>query len=150
MYNEYFGFTEPPFNVTSDPRFFYSNRHYQEAFTGLRWGIKLHQGLIVMTGEPGTGKTTLLRMVTEKFEPGTRSALILGPYRDFSALLQLMLIDFGIPKPPGGQFTIDARAKEVPNGATEKESHCQSTVRRGSRNGQSDASGAGASVRPGG
>src|SRR5262245_13138274 len=106
MYNEYFGFTEPPFNVTSDPRFFYSNRHYQEALTGLRWGIKLHQGLIVMTGEPGTGKTTLLRMVTEKFEPGTRSALILGPYRDFSALLQLMLIDFGIPKPPGGQFTM--------------------------------------------
>jgi len=106
MYNEYFGFTESPFNVTSDPRFFYSNRHYQEALTGLRWGIKLHQGLIVMTGEPGTGKTTLLRMVTEKFEPGTRSALILGPYRDFSALLQLMLIDFGIPKPPGGQFTM--------------------------------------------
>jgi len=71
MYNEYFGFTESPFNVTSDPHFYYSNRHYQEAFTGLRWGIKLHQSLIVMTGEPGTGKTALLRMVTEKFEPGT-------------------------------------------------------------------------------
>src|SRR5262245_654219 len=106
MYNEYFGFTESPFNVTSDPRFFYSNRPYQEALAGLRWGIRLRQGLIVMTGEAGTGKTTLLRMVTEKFEPGTSSALILGPYRDFSALLQLMLIDFGIPKPPGGQFTM--------------------------------------------
>jgi hypothetical protein len=57
-------------------------------------------------GGSGTGKTTLLRMVTEKFEPGTSSALISGPYRDFSALLQLMLIDFGIPKPPGGQFTM--------------------------------------------
>jgi general secretion pathway protein A len=106
MYNEYFGFAESPFNVTSDPRFFYSNRHYQEAFTGLRWGIKLRQGLVVMTGEAGTGKTTLLRMVTEKFDPGTSSALISGPYRDFSALLQLMLIDFGIPKPPGGRFTM--------------------------------------------
>jgi general secretion pathway protein A len=106
MYNEYFGFTESPFNVTSDPRFFYSNRHYQKALTGLRWGIKLRQGLIVVTGQAGTGKTTLLRMVTEKFEPGTSSALILGPYRDFSALLQLMLIDFGIPKPPGGRFTM--------------------------------------------
>src|SRR5262245_1437731 len=106
MYNEYFGFTESPFNVTSDPRFFYSNRPYQEALAGLRWGIRLRQGLIVMTGEAGTGKTTLLRMVTEKFEPGTSSALILGPYRDFSALLQLMLIDFRIPKPPGGQFTM--------------------------------------------
>jgi energy-coupling factor transporter ATP-binding protein EcfA2 len=99
MYNEYFGFTESPFNVTSDPRFFYSNRHYQEAFTGLRWGIKLRQGLI-MTGEAGTGKTTLLRIVTEKFEPNISSALILGPYPDFSAVLQLMLIEFGLPKPP--------------------------------------------------
>src|SRR5262245_22376995 len=106
MYNEYFGFTEAPFNVTSDPRFFYSNRHYQEAFTGLRWGIKLRQGLIVMTGEPGTGKTTLLRMVKEKFESGIHAALILGPYPDFAGLLQLMLVDFGLSKPPGGQLSM--------------------------------------------
>jgi type II secretory pathway predicted ATPase ExeA len=53
MYREHFGFTESPFNVTSDPRFFYSNRSYQEAFIGLRWGIKLRRGLIVMTGEAG-------------------------------------------------------------------------------------------------
>ena len=106
MYNEYFGFTESPFNVTSDPRFFYSNRHYQEAFTGLRWGIKLRQGLIVMTGEPGTGKTTLLKMVRETFESSTRAALVLGPYPDFCAVLQLMLIEFGLPKPPGGQLTM--------------------------------------------
>jgi general secretion pathway protein A len=106
MYNEYFGFTESPFNLTPDPRFFYSNRHYQEAFTGLRWGIKLRQGLIVMTGEPGTGKTTLLKMVRAKFESSTRAALVLGPYPDFSAMLQLMLIEFGLPKPPGGQFTM--------------------------------------------
>lgn len=56
MYNEYFGFTESPFNLTSNPRVFYSNRLYQETFTGLRWGIKLRRGLMVMTGEPGTGK----------------------------------------------------------------------------------------------
>ena len=105
MYNEHFGFNESPFNVTSDPRFFYSNRLYQEAFTGLRWGIKLRQSLIVMTGEAGTGKTTLLRMVTEKFESTIRAALILGPYPDFATLLQLMLVEFGLPKPPGGQFT---------------------------------------------
>jgi len=106
MYNEHFGFDESPFNVTPDPRFFYSNRLYQEAFTGLRWGIKLRQGLIVISGEAGTGKTTLLRMVTEKFEPDVRAALILGPYPDFSSLLELMLIDFGLPKPPGGRLTM--------------------------------------------
>src|SRR5262245_1560686 len=117
MYNEYFGFAESPFNVTSDPRFFYSNRHYQEAVTGLRCGIKLRQGLIVITGEAATGKTTLLRMVTEKLEAGTSSALMLGSYRDFSALLQLRLIDFGIPKPPGGQFTM---MRELRNYLTEQ------------------------------
>ena len=106
MYNEHFGLNESPFNVTSDPRFFYSNRLYQEAFTGVRWGIKLRQGLIVMTGESGTGKTTLLKMVKEKFESSTPAALVLGPYPDFSAVLQLMLIEFGLPKPPGGQFTM--------------------------------------------
>ena len=106
MYNEYFGFNESPFNVTSDPRFFYSNRLYQEAYTGLRWGTKLRQGLIVMTGEAGTGKTTLLRMVKEKFETGVHTALILGPYPDFAGLLQLMLVDLGLPKPPGGQLTM--------------------------------------------
>ena len=56
MYNEHFGFNESPFNVTPDPRFFYSNRLYQEAFTGLRWGIKLRQGLIVMTGRPAPAR----------------------------------------------------------------------------------------------
>ena len=106
MDNEYFGFTESPFNVTSDHRFFYSNRIYQEAFTGLRWGIKLRQGLVVMTGEAGTGKTTLLRMVTEKFESSIRAALILGPYPDFTALLQLMLVDFGLPNTPEDRFTM--------------------------------------------
>ena len=99
MYNEYFSFNESPFNVTSDPRFFYSNRHYQEAFTGLRLGIKLRRGLMVLTGEAGTGKTTLLRMVTKKFELGTRKALILGPYPDFASLLQLMLVELGLSKP---------------------------------------------------
>jgi general secretion pathway protein A len=104
MYNEYFGFTASPFNVTSDPRFFYSNRHYQEAFTGLRWGIKLRRGLMVLTGEAGTEKTTLLRMVTEKFESGTRAALILGPYPDFASLLQLVLLELGLSNPQGASL----------------------------------------------
>jgi general secretion pathway protein A len=111
MYNEYFRFTASPFNVTSDPRFFYSNRHYQEVFTGLRWGIKLRRGLMVLTGEAGTGKTTLLRMVTEKFESGTRAALILGPYPDFASLLQLMLVELGLSQPAGGQLAMTRKLR---------------------------------------
>ena len=106
MYNEHFGFTESPFNVTSDPRFFYSNRLYQEAFTGLRWGIKLRRGLIVMTGEAGTGKTTLLRMVTEKFESNVHTALILNHISDFTELLRLMSVDFGLTNFPDDRLAM--------------------------------------------
>jgi general secretion pathway protein A len=104
MYNEHFGFTESPFNVTSDPRFFYSNRVYQEAFTGLRWGIKLRRGLIVMTGESGTGKTTLLKLVAEGFEPSIHTALISSHHRNFAQMLRRILVNFGLPNPPNNRL----------------------------------------------
>jgi general secretion pathway protein A len=60
MYNEHFGFRESPFTTTPNSRLFYSNDLYQEALANLRYGIEWKKGLIVMTGEVGTGKTTLL------------------------------------------------------------------------------------------
>jgi general secretion pathway protein A len=100
MYNEYFGFAESPFNVTADPRFFYSTRHYQEAFTGLRWGVKLRRGLMVLTGESGTGKTTLLKLVAAAFEPSIRTAPISSHHRNFTQMLRRILVNFGLPNPP--------------------------------------------------
>ncbi len=61
MYTSYFGFRERPFNITSNPRFFYSNPAYQKAYSNLLSGIREHRGIMVLTGEVGTGKTTLLR-----------------------------------------------------------------------------------------
>jgi general secretion pathway protein A len=61
MYNSYFGFSVSPFSVTPDPSFFYSNPVYQEAYAILQYGIEAKKGFIVITGEVGTGKTTLLR-----------------------------------------------------------------------------------------
>jgi general secretion pathway protein A len=104
MYNEYFGFAESPFNVTTDPRFFYSNRLYQEAFTGLRWGVKLRQGLIVLTGEAGTGKTTLLKRVATGFEPSIHTALISSHHRSFAQMLRRILINFGLSNPPNNRL----------------------------------------------
>jgi general secretion pathway protein A len=100
MYDEHFGFSQGPFQAIPDPRFFYSNRFYQEAFTGVRWGIKLRRGLMAMTGEAGTGKTTLIRMVAEKFEDNTRAALITRYPGNFTELLRRLLIDFGFTKIP--------------------------------------------------
>ena len=61
MYTDYFGFHEKPFSVTPDPRFFYTNPRYQEAYASLLYGIHERRGFVVLTGEVGTGKTTLLR-----------------------------------------------------------------------------------------
>ena len=65
MYTSYFGLREKPFNVTPDPRFFYTNPVYQEAYATLLYGIRERKGLIVLTGEVGTGKTTLLRKLMD-------------------------------------------------------------------------------------
>ncbi|PYJ66811.1 MAG: AAA family ATPase, partial [Verrucomicrobia bacterium] len=71
MYNEHFGFVESPFTATANSRFFYSNDLYQEAFANLRYGIEWKKGLIVMTGEVGTGKTTLLCKMMRSLKPTT-------------------------------------------------------------------------------
>jgi type II secretory pathway predicted ATPase ExeA len=96
MYNSYFGFAESPFNVTPDPRLFYTNPVYQEAFAGLRYGIEAKKGFIVITGEVGTGKTTLLRKLMRSLGETIHSVFIFNTLLSFPELLQLILHDLGI------------------------------------------------------
>jgi type II secretory pathway predicted ATPase ExeA len=101
MYNSYFGFAESPFNVTPDPRFFYSNPVYQEAFAALRYGIEAKKGFIVITGEVGTGKTTLLRKLMRNLGDTIHSVFIFNTLLSFPELLQLILHDLGLaPEQP--------------------------------------------------
>lgn len=94
---DYFGWTEPPFNITSDPHFFYKSRNHEEALFNMIYGIQLRKGFVVITGEIGAGKTTICRMVIDQLDPETfRSALILNPYITGEGLLQLILEDFGL------------------------------------------------------
>ena len=90
MYNSYFGFAESPFNVTPDPRLFYTNPVYQEAFAGLRYGIEAKKGFIVITGEVGTGKTTLLRKLMRTLGETIHSVFIFNTLLSFPELLQLI------------------------------------------------------------
>ena len=96
MYNSHFGFLESPFNVTPDPRFFYTNPVYLEAYATLRYGIEAKKGFIVITGEVGTGKTTLLRKLLRGLENTVHSVFIFNTYLSFPELLQVTLHDLGL------------------------------------------------------
>jgi len=65
MYNAYFGFKESPFNLTPDPAFLYRSRQHEEALANLIYGVQSRRGFIVLTGEVGTGKTTMLECLRD-------------------------------------------------------------------------------------
>ena len=99
MYNNHFGFSESPFSVTPDPRFFYTNPVYQEAYANLRYGIEQKKGFIVITGEAGTGKSTLLRKLMRNFGDTIHSAFIFNTDLTFPELLSMTLHDLGLSPP---------------------------------------------------
>jgi general secretion pathway protein A len=68
MYNAFFGFAESPFNLSPDPAFFYRSPQHEEALANLMYGVQSRKGFIVLTGEVGTGKTTLLECLREYLE----------------------------------------------------------------------------------
>ena len=65
MYKEHFGLKENPFNINTDPRYLYLTQRTQEAMNCLTYGIEAGKGFILLTGEVGTGKTTLLNKLLE-------------------------------------------------------------------------------------
>lgn len=97
MYIEYFKWKENPFNVTPDPAYLFLSRRHMEALNHLRYGIESRKGFIQITGEIGTGKTTICRALLGSLNSSTKSALILNPTLSESQLLENMLEDFGIP-----------------------------------------------------
>ncbi len=100
MYEKFYHFKENPFNVTSDPVFFFSSNCHAQAFSHLTYGIEHRKGILLITGEVGTGKTTLCRTLLNKYrnhkEYNVKTALILNPSFSDQQLLKLILRDFGI------------------------------------------------------
>jgi general secretion pathway protein A len=100
MYDAFYGFQEPPFNITPDPRFlFFSDRH-REAFNHILFGIRERKGFIQLTGEVGAGKTTVCRAILEQLGPHVRTALILNPCLTSTQLLRAVLAEYGLKAPP--------------------------------------------------
>jgi type II secretory pathway predicted ATPase ExeA len=90
MYAEHFGFTRPPFDTTADPRVFYANAGYREAYATVLYGVREHKGIVLLTGEVGTGKTTVLRRAVAELEPAVRCALFSSPTPGFADVLALV------------------------------------------------------------
>jgi len=95
----FFGLEQAPFNPTPDPRFLYSSPGHREALAQLLYGVQEHKGFILMTGEIGTGKTTLLRTLLSRLDGQTASAFVFDMTLPFEGILEYMLEDFGVDNP---------------------------------------------------
>jgi type II secretory pathway predicted ATPase ExeA len=96
MYESYYGFAEKPFSLTPDPKYLYRSQSHRDAFDLLQYAIQRREGFAVVTGDIGTGKTTLCRALLERIDRTTFSALVLNPFLSEEDLLKRILQDFGI------------------------------------------------------
>lgn len=96
MYEEYYGFVQPPFSLTPDPRFLYRSESHDVSLQQVWQAIRRKEGFIVLTGDIGTGKTTLCRTLLEQFDETTFTALILNPFLSVEELLREVLLTFGV------------------------------------------------------
>ena len=96
MYEDYFGFQEKPFNITPDPKFVYFSETHKEAFAHLRYAIKEGRLFIVITGEVGTGKTTLVHTLLSTMDENVRYAHIFNPVMEPEDFLNYICEDLGI------------------------------------------------------
>ncbi|HUF92936.1 MAG TPA: AAA family ATPase, partial [Candidatus Limnocylindria bacterium] len=99
MYLSFYGLDEHPFNATPDPRFLFLTPSHREALAQLMYGVQENKGFIVLTGEVGTGKTTLLQTLLKRLDATTAVAYIYNSTLPFEEMLEYMLADFGIAKP---------------------------------------------------
>lgn len=96
LYEAFYGLREQPFSLATDPRFLYLSAAHRQAFDDLLTGLRRREGLLLLTGEIGTGKTTLCRAVIDALGHRTFSALILNPYMTDVEVMRTIVRDFGL------------------------------------------------------
>jgi general secretion pathway protein A len=98
MYKEFFGLRANPFNVNPDPRYLFLTRHTEEALACLTYGIQSRKGFVLLTGEVGTGKTTLINKLLEWLRlQQVATAFIFNSRMNVPQFLDYMMADFAIP-----------------------------------------------------
>ena len=96
MYNNFFGFKEKPFKLVPNPAYFFLSKSHEEAMAHLNYAISQGDGFVQITGEVGTGKTTLCRAFLESLDSNTRAAYIFNPKLGPKQLLMTILDEFGL------------------------------------------------------
>jgi len=96
MYLQFYGLRESPFSPTPDPKFLFQSARHREALAQLIYGVRERKGFIVLTGEIGTGKTTLLRALLERLDAQSPVAFIHNSALPMDGLLEYMLQDWGV------------------------------------------------------
>ena len=104
MYINYFGLTEAPFSIAPDPRFLYLSDQHREALAHLLFGVSSNGGFVLLTGEVGTGKTTVSRCLLEQLPQDTEVALILNPKYSVKELLTAICDDLSIAYKPSSEM----------------------------------------------
>lgn len=98
MYTSFYGLAEQPFNLTPDSKFLYQSHRHQEALASLLFGVQERKGFICLSGEIGSGKTTLVRTLLAQLDrEQTRTAVILNSYLNDLELLKTINEEFGLP-----------------------------------------------------
>ncbi len=97
MYLDYYGLSEPPFEITPNPRFLFYSAKHREAFNHLLYGIRERKGFVQLTGEVGAGKTTLCRVMLDQLDDRFGTALILNPVMSPNELMKAIAMEFGLP-----------------------------------------------------
>ena len=105
MYEAFFGLKEKPFRMTPDTRYFFPSARHTDALNHMVYAIEERRGFVVITGEIGSGKTTLSRVLLQKLDPATKTAIIRNTHLTAKDLVALVLDELEISVRPGATKT---------------------------------------------
>jgi general secretion pathway protein A len=96
MYTKFYGFKEKPFEITPNPRFLYLSENHKEALAHLTYAVRERKGFTVITGEVGTGKTTLVQTLLSRLDGNVKTAYLFNPMMDSTDFLHYICEDLGL------------------------------------------------------